>query len=312
MLLALGLQPSIGLDDTAQRFHRTIPKPAELPRVGYTTFDLFTPDASPQVDGDMISDVGIVLDAAAGPDGHVFDFTNSPLLFNFLIDRRPEYRLFDVAMAIQQRDQQALIDEFESSPPDAIVWSSLYAGLPAWDGIWNQVRHYDVADWILDRYEPYASVQGYGIWVPKGRAATLPDPADLPTAMPVTRAGLYDAMGCDWGTTPNYFSPRPTRSERARAVTISDGTTGRVPLPANAADASWLEVDAPALSEPARVVLARRPDDPASEMSFVIQPGAARSLYVPIDACGQWRLVGDELLVTTPAGAPPIELRLIA
>ena len=31
VLLALGLQPSIGLDDTAQRFHRTIPKPAELP-----------------------------------------------------------------------------------------------------------------------------------------------------------------------------------------------------------------------------------------------------------------------------------------
>ena len=69
VLLALGLQPSIGLEDTAQRFHRTIPKPAELPRVGYTTFDAFTPDATPQVDGDMISDVGIVLDAAGGPDG---------------------------------------------------------------------------------------------------------------------------------------------------------------------------------------------------------------------------------------------------
>ena len=47
VLLALGLQPSIGLDDTAQRFHRTIPKPAELDASGYTTFDAFTPDATP-------------------------------------------------------------------------------------------------------------------------------------------------------------------------------------------------------------------------------------------------------------------------
>ena len=314
VLLALGLQPSIGLDDTAQRFHRTIPKPAELPIAsGYTTFDAFTPDATPQVDGDMISDVGIVLDAAAGPDGHVFDFTNSPLLFNFLIDRRPEYRFFDVAMAIRQQDQQALIDEFESSPPDAIVWSSLYAGLPAWDGIWNQVRHYDVADWILDRYEPYASVQGYGVWVPKGRAATLPDPADLPTAMPATRDGLYDAMGCDWGTTPNYFSPRPTRSERARAVTISDGTTVGCALPDERGGrelARGRRTGALATGEGRARAPARR----SRERDELRDPARARRVR---STCRSMRAGSGGSSETScssrrRAGTPGIELRLIA
>ena len=155
------------------------------------------------------------------------------------------------------------------------------------------------------------SVQGYGVWVPKGVPQRFRIPADLPTAVPATRAGLYDTMGCDWGTTPNYFSPRPTRSEQARAVTISDGTTGRVPLPAKRATASWLG-STHRRTRTGAVVLAAAPDDPASEMSFVIQPGAARSLYVPIDACGQWRLVGDELIVTMSPARAPIELRLIA
>ena len=158
MLLSLGVRTRDFVDETAQRFHRTVPKQAAVARFGYTTFDECTPSEAGATDGDMIQDLDALLNAAgAGPGAEVFDFTNSPLLFHYLLDRRPATRYFHVSMAIRSQDQRDLVEELRLDPPPVIVYSSLYAGQPGWDRIGSEERHYEVANWILDHYEPYAN-----------------------------------------------------------------------------------------------------------------------------------------------------------
>ena len=77
------------------------------------------------------------------------------MLFHYLLDRRPSTRYFHVSMAIRKHTQADLIKELERRPPKLVVFSSSPAfGLPSWDGISNQVRHYDVSQYILDHYRP--------------------------------------------------------------------------------------------------------------------------------------------------------------
>lgn len=217
----MGMQLTVAAANLDSRFHREVPQEVEVPRLGYT--DPSDEDRIlPAVDGDFLGDIGTLLDAAAGPDGAVFDFTNSPLLVHYLLDRPPPTRYYNISLAIRSRDQLALIEDLEESPPAVVVWSSTGGGLPMWDGLANWTRHYEVADWILDRYEPWAEVRGYALWVPRGTGADLSDPALLDLVEePDTEDLYYESGACDWGLAPTYFSPRPAQADLARAVELT-------------------------------------------------------------------------------------------
>ena len=154
-----------------------------LPRaeVGISRHDRSRWDsATPKAIDPPSSDLEEVLDAYLKPEETIFDFSNNPALFHYLVERPQATRYFHVSMAIRERSQLDLIDELEESAP-LVVFSSNAYGLPMWDGIPNQVRHYEVSEYLLEHYEPLLTVRGFLFMVRKGEI--VPSPESLGVAI---------------------------------------------------------------------------------------------------------------------------------
>jgi hypothetical protein len=175
------------------------------PRIGYlnplaTNFKIF-------------SDLDRALDAYLGPRDRLFDFSNNPLLFHYLLDRQPSTRYFHVSMAIRQHTQSDLVEELERSRPKLVVFSSNPAfGLPAWDNIPNQVRHYDVSQYLLDHYRPVLDSHTFVLMVR--------DDLARPIASSRTQQLYFENLPCDWGYAPNFLTTRPDPIETREAVAV--------------------------------------------------------------------------------------------
>jgi hypothetical protein len=175
------------------------------PRLGY-----LNPLAT---DLTIFGDLDRTLDRYLGPRDLLFDFSNNPLLFHYLLDRRPSTRYFHVSMAIRQDTQSDLVKELERRPPKLVVFSSNPAfGLPSWDGIPNQVRHYDVSQYILDHYRPVLDSHTFVLMARNDLAQ--------PIAAPTTDQLYFENLPCDWGYAPNFLTTRPRPQELRAAVAV--------------------------------------------------------------------------------------------
>jgi hypothetical protein len=175
------------------------------PRLGY-----LNPLAT---DLTIFSDLDHALDAYLGPRDRLFDFSNNPMLFHFLLERRPSTRYFHVSMAIRKDTQSDLIKELERRPPKLVVFSSNTAfGLPAWDGISNQVRHYDISQYLLDHYRPVLDSHTFVLMARND----LPQPV----ASRPNDDLYFENLPCDWGYAPNFLSTRPDAEKIRGAVPV--------------------------------------------------------------------------------------------
>jgi hypothetical protein len=175
------------------------------PRLGY-----MNPLAT---DLTIFSDLKRVLDGYLGPRDRLFDFSNNPMLFHYLLDRRPSTRYFHVSMAIRKHTQSDLIKELERRPPKLVVFSSSPAfGLPSWDGISNQVRHYDVSQYILDHYRPVLESHTFVLMARNDLAR--------PVASRTTDQLYFKNLPCDWGYAPSFLATRPEPEEIREAVAV--------------------------------------------------------------------------------------------
>lgn len=171
----------------------------------------------------MIRDVRRVLDAYLEPGDDVFDFSNNPMLFHYALDRRPSTRYFHVSMAIRKHTQADLVEQLERRRPKLVVFSSsTIFGLPMWDGVTNQVRHYDVSEYILDHYRPLFSTHGF-LLMARNDASLRPRPQLVSQLyeLPVTDQLYFRTLPCDWGYAPNFLSTGPRAAETAKAVELS-------------------------------------------------------------------------------------------
>ena len=191
--------------------------PRQSDRLGYTVAGSF-PDALP--DG-----VQKVVDRYTAGGGSVFDFTNSPLLFDYLINDRPATRFYHVSMAIPAAAQQTVIDELEAERPALVAYSSVHHGLPEWDDIPNPVRHYLISDYLLDNYRPVAKVGDY-VFMARD------DVPRRPGAAANSRSLYFDGFTCDWGLTPEFLDRGPESG--AESVDLPLGK----PRPGTVIDAS--------------------------------------------------------------------------
>jgi hypothetical protein len=148
------------------------------------------------------------------PDGKVFDFTNSPLLFDFLVDDRPVTRFFHVSMALPRSAQEDLIDELRDSDPALIAYSSREQGLPSWDVVSNPVRHYLVSDYLLDHYHPVAKVEDYVFMARNEDPAAPPEVGD-------PRSLLFEGLPCEWGYAPNFLNQTPADAADGIDLTVT-------------------------------------------------------------------------------------------
>ncbi len=147
----------------------------------------------------LFRDVSNALDSQLKPGDAVFDFSNTPGLFHYLLERPASNRYYHVSIAIRQRTQTDLIRLLEKDRPEVVVFtSSGIGGSPSvWDEISNQVRHYDVSEYLLDHYVPVDESRSFVLM--RRREAGIPARRDL----------YFRVPPCNWGHVPNFFSPTP-------------------------------------------------------------------------------------------------------
>jgi hypothetical protein len=170
--------------------------------------------AGPKViDDTMVRDLDSVIRTYAGTDQPVFDMTNSPGYVDFLLGRTPATRFDPIVLAIPPHAQWLTIDDLKKSRPPLVLFDSTTMGVPVWDGIANNVRHYIVSEYVLDRYEPIMIT--HGTLVLLRRDLVKPD-MTVPTLRqaPAT-TDLWYGRTCQWGYSPD-FMPRAARGPSLR------------------------------------------------------------------------------------------------
>ncbi len=235
---------------------------------------------------DQWKEIRRVVDAALEPSDALFDFTNQPGLYHFLFGRKPATRYYHVSMAIRRKTQLDLIEELDRARPKLVVYGSeMPDGLPEWDGIPNEVRHYEISAYILRHYRPWARLRDQVFYLRNDLQREPPPPA--------VRADYSDAAKCDWGDAPAFL--RTDWLETGPAV--ENGSE----LPAGAAG---LEFDVSTSANSTIVI--------AEGISFRLGGHWSGKFRVPLDNCPQWHgLRGRRIQVRYGDGVVMRGLRLL-
>ena len=217
VLTVLVVEAPLSIEDVVRdaptRLDVTLPAPPKVPAVGFV-----------QSEADYIElerGLETILDTYAGPNDAIFDFTNNPGLFHYLLDRPSPTRYYHVSMAIRADTQDDLVKELRRRPPKLVVYSGSATGLQTWDGISNQVRHYRVSRYLLDHYRPLAKWNGYVFMGLKGVRFPPASSFSGKVSGPVQTKGLYPrTQPCDWGYAPNFFAEQPSDEARAHPMPL--------------------------------------------------------------------------------------------
>jgi hypothetical protein len=311
--------PVTVLGGLADRYHPVVASEPQLARLGYT--------APGAIDLKMVRDLASVLDRYAGARGPVFDFTNDPLLTYFLLNRVPGTSFFVVSMAQPALAQQQLISQLEQSKPKVVIFNSPPSiGLPAWDGITNMVRHYEVSQYLLDNYRPLMSIDGQLLFIRDSVGRLAPLPTGLSQAPNTDVQSLYfDAPTCSWGYAPNFLAPGPVIQSGSALVL---GTTA----PASAGPASrysvskltlapgvdlaryrWLVISYGKRVGNDQFVLADVAYPTArQEITFESLPLSGNRVAVPVGSCLQWHGYGGvSLYLRSTSRSRPTKVELV-
>ncbi|MGI8685941.1 MAG: hypothetical protein ACR2MO_12795 [Acidimicrobiales bacterium] len=261
----------------------------ENPGLGYS-------DAT-AVDRTMISDVQAVLDAVLSPGDQLFDMSNSPALFHYILRTEPATRYYHISMAIREPTQADLIAELRESKPKVVVLDGGY-GLTNWDDIPNVVRHYDIAQYVLRGYRPL-------VWV-RSHLLLLRDDVEAPSlatvgqevTQPIATERLYeDFRPCDWGYTPEFLEGQPSEKARRNAVSLAFTATaaGRghdvaiaVPPGMRLAQFSRLEIETKEPLKDDTFSLSQPPAGSRFPISFKTLADGDNRTSIQVGSCPQW------------------------
>jgi hypothetical protein len=227
-ILAIGIvvviAPATGMPTVvaAARFlpsheHATADTQTAISGLGYTA-----PGAVSPV---LLSDLAAALKTYAGHNGPVFDMTNSLGDIYYLLDRQPASRFVNVSLAITPYSQQLLIDSLRASHPPVVIFDSTTTGVPEWDGVRNNIRHYAVSQYLLDNYQPVLDTQGVLLLLRNDLMAGRP-PVPRLTVRPASTNLYFSSPACDWGDIPNFLSSPVAGSSVELPVTSRE----RVPV----------------------------------------------------------------------------------
>jgi hypothetical protein len=208
------------LESQPTRLHATTHGAPELRAVGFA--------APGAVDLTLVRDLGELARFYLKPGDTVFDFSNAPALFHYILELKPGTRYYHVSMAIRRKTQLDLIEELEHSRPKLVFYTGS-VGLPSWDGVSNSIRHYDVSEWILRRYRPVAASHGFLVMVPKSSPSPPLTGLRPRLVEPPTTDFLHSlSPPCNWGYAPTFLTPEPEsdrtaltlRPENVEALTV--------------------------------------------------------------------------------------------
>lgn len=270
--------------------------PSEPPvaRVGYVLnreplFRSIFPAPAKSVGPSLAHDLRAIMRAYVPPGERIFDFSNNPGLFWYVLRLDSATRYYHVSMAIRQATQHDLIRELRKEQPKIAVFSSDWLGLPLWDGIANEVRHYDVSRYLLDHYHPLLHSHGFLVLARNG--TQTPPLSDVTSKLeePAQTTDLYfRTFPCDWGYTPDFLTIHPQSESGALTLRPENGVL-RVPT-SLAPRYSWLEVQGTSKFDQTIFELSDRPAANSDERRTIRfrTRGGTDTVRVQVGSCSQW------------------------
>ncbi len=273
------------LDRTPASYRPTIKEQPQIARLGFQD----------DVDVGMYRDLGRVIDAYLPPQDKLFDFTNEPALFFYVLNREPSTRWFDAALTLTTRTQEDQIRLLRRDPPKLIVFDSTAAiGLSNWDGISTAVRDYEVSRWILEHYRPLLTSHLHTFYI--RRESPLASKRLHLEESPITDRVEFQTQRCNWGKLPSLLKGSGMPSADASSIEIDvAGKPGRLVLEPPSgerwSDFRWLELAAgPSGFAGSDLALHDRNgrSSPQRQIVFKTIGNSARSYVVPVSSCAQW------------------------
>jgi hypothetical protein len=183
-----------------------------IDRIGYTDDGAFVQTA--------IS-VREFVDKNLGKDALIFDFANTSGLYNFVLDQRPISR-FSYAVQMSTRPaMREVIAAMKSRRPQVVVFA-WEATIDEWDKMPNSIRHYDLGEYILRNFTPWAVVgeKGYKqtLMLSNDLRPGYLMPQDATSALSGQELsdGLIKLHDCNWGHAASHLSVVPTPGERVK------------------------------------------------------------------------------------------------
>jgi hypothetical protein len=296
VVLLIGAPTSLLTLTQAVPSHLATFAPSEPPvaRVGYVLnreplFRSVFPAPAKSVGPSLVHDLRAIMRAYVRPGERIFDFSNNPGLFWFVLRLNSATRYYHVSMAIRQATQHDLIGELRKEQPKIVVFSSDWLGLPFWDGITNEVRHYDVSRYLLDHYRPLLYSHGFLVFARNG-AQTRPV-SDVTSRLeePAVTTDLYfHTFPCDWGYTPDFLTIHP-QSDSGAVTLHPEGGVLHVPADL-AAHFGWLQVEGSSTFTRTLFQLSDRPLAGVDERRTIRfrTRGGTDTARIQVGSCSQW------------------------
>lgn len=238
-----------------------------------------------------VEDLRTALAALPNPSGRIFDFTNQPAVFHYLLGYEPATRYYHVSMAIRRSSQRDLLTELREDPPTIVV-TLARDGLPAWDGVPNYVRHYEVSDFLFDHYRPVLWAGGSLLLLRND----LDPPAGWPAGLdlnerPVTEDLYFLGFPCDWRYAPNFLEVEPEPTEVGAVdlqVRASSASGVMLDLPRGFRSYDWLEIRTGGSLASDEFILTDDPSALGRAISFRALGRAGPRYLVRVGSCPQW------------------------
>ena len=260
----------------------------------------------------LVRDLATVIATYGGRQRAVFDFTNAPGLFDFLLAAPPASRFYDINLTITEAAQQQAVRDLEAVRPPLVVFGGV-TGLPRWDYLDNEVRDHIVSVYLLDHYRPLASVDGELVLL----RDTVRHPAGLPRLVhPPVTTKLYDSGGaCAFGYIPDFL-PAPAGTG-AVAVALTEvpapphqGRVFRFVLPALPSRYRYVEVTRSQSAVAGSFVLSNLRARSRRDISWAVLAGRATTA-IESGACLQWHGFSNTLFLRYKGPGTPTSLSLI-
>src|SRR5262249_32285725 len=197
-LLAAGPTLARITDSSPHRIVKHMPAADYQPQFGYV-----------QGSSGLARTLSALEPVVASVPGPIFDFTNEPALFHFLLGAPPSTPFFHVSMAISRESQALVLDKLAESPPGLVVYAS--DGIMwAWDSIPNPVRHADISEYLLRNWHPFAVIASHVLLRRDGSSGSLAlDP----------KVAYRDVPSCNWGYVPHFDGPPGVQFRELAALT---------------------------------------------------------------------------------------------
>ncbi|MGH2719661.1 MAG: hypothetical protein ACRDJU_13945, partial [Actinomycetota bacterium] len=212
-------------------------------------------------------------------------------------------RYYDVSMAEPAFSQKQLDDELATSKPAIVIYNGP-VGLPTWDMVPAQVRHYEVSDYLLSHYQPFVSIDGFFLLLRDGTALPSTWSAGLHLSQPLISTGLaFDESACDWGYVPNFLQvPSPPSEAGAATLGVRQVSPTSLDLelpPGPLTTYHWLEVDSGKGLSADRFVLSDGVQDASHQIDFATVGRDNTKTLIEVGSCLQWHSYQSSTLTLT-------------